>query len=161
MKLGIYPGSFDPLTNGHIDIIERSKKIVDNLIIAVSQGANNKRILFNIDERIKMIKDVIKHKNIKNVTVESFNGLLVSFVKKQNAKVIIRGLRAVSDFEYEFQMTGMNFKLNSEIETIFLMASDNNQLISSNLVKEISKLNGDVSKFVPSEVEIELKKKFK
>ena len=161
MKLGIYPGSFDPLTNGHIDIIERSKKIVDNLIIAVSQGANNKRILFNIDERIKMIKDVIKHKNIKNVTVVSFNGLLVSFVKKQNAKVIIRGLRAVSDFEYEFQMTGMNFKLNSEIETIFLMASDNNQLISSNLVKEISKLNGDVSKFVPSEVEIELKKKFK
>tara|TARA_B100000315_G_scaffold255986_1_gene300791 strand:- start:774 stop:1259 length:486 start_codon:yes stop_codon:yes gene_type:complete len=161
MKLGIYPGSFDPLTNGHIDIIERSKKIVDNLIIAVSQGDNNKRILFNIDERIKMIKDVIKHKNIKNVTVESFNGLLVSFVKKQNAKVIIRGLRAVSDFEYEFQMTGMNFKLNSEIETIFLMASDNNQLISSNLVKEISKLNGDVSKFVPSEVEIELKKKFK
>ena len=161
MKLGIYPGSFDPLTNGHIDIIERSKKIVDNLIIAVSQGDNNKRILFNIDERIKMIKDVIKHKNIKNVTVVSFNGLLVSFVKKQNAKVIIRGLRAVSDFEYEFQMTGMNYKLNSEIETIFLMASDNNQLISSNLVKEISKLNGDVSKFVPSEVEIELKKKFK
>ena len=161
MKLGIYPGSFDPLTNGHIDIIERSKKIVDNLIIAVSQGDNNKRILFNIDERIKMIKDVIKHKNIKNVTVESFNGLLVSFVKKQNAKVIIRGLRAVSDFEYEFQMTGMNFKLNSEIETIFLMASDNNQLISSNLVKEVSKLHGDVSKFVPSEVEMELNKKFK
>ena len=161
MKLGIYPGSFDPLTNGHIDIIERSKKIIDNLIIAVSQGTNDKRILFSIDERINMINTVIKNKNIQNVSVEPFNDLLVNFVEKKNAKVIIRGLRAVSDFEYEFQMTGMNFKLNPEIETIFLMASDNNQLISSNLVKEVSKLNGDVSKFVPSEVETELKKKFK
>ena len=161
MKLGIYPGSFDPLTNGHIDIIERSKTIIDNLIIAVSQGTNDKRILFSIDERINMINTVIKNKNIQNVSVEPFNGLLVNFVEKKNAKVIIRGLRAVSDFEYEFQMTGMNFKLNPEIETIFLMASDNNQLISSNLVKEVSRLNGDVSKFVPSEVETELKKKFK
>ena len=135
MKLGIYPGSFDPLTNGHIDIIERSKTIIDNLIIAVSQGTNDKRILFSIDERINMINTVIKNKNIQNVSVEPFNGLLVNFVEKKNAKVIIRGLRAVSDFEYEFQMTGMNFKLNPEIETIFLMASDNNQLISSNLVK--------------------------
>ena len=134
MKLGIYPGSFDPLTNGHIDIIERSKTIIDNLIIAVSQGTNDKRILFSIDERINMINTVIKNKNIQNVSVEPFNGLLVNFVEKKNAKVIIRGLRAVSDFEYEFQMTGMNFKLNPEIETIFLMASDNNQLISSNLV---------------------------
>ena len=160
MKLGIYPGSFDPLTNGHIDVIKRSKKIVDNLIIAVSE-ANHKRILFSINERINMINTVIKNKNIKNVSVEPFNGLLVTYVKKKNAKVIIRGLRAVSDFEYEFQMTGMNYKLNSEIETIFLMASDNNQLISSNLVKEVSKLHGDVSKFVPSEVEMELNKKFK
>ena len=160
MKLGIYPGSFDPLTNGHIDVIKRSKKIVDNLIIAVSE-VNHKRILFSINERINMINTVIKNKNIKNVSVEPFNGLLVTYVKKKNAKVIIRGLRAVSDFEYEFQMTGMNYKLNSEIETIFLMASDNNQLISSNLVKEVSKLHGDVSKFVPSEVEMELNKKFK
>ena len=160
MKLGIYPGSFDPLTNGHIDIIKRSKKIVDNLIIAVSE-VNDKRILFSINERINMINTVLKNKNIKNVSVEAFNGLLVNYVKKKNAKVIIRGLRAVSDFEYEFQMTGMNYKLNSEIETIFLMASDNNQLISSNLVKEVSKLHGDVSKFVPSEVEMELNKKFK
>ena len=160
MKLGIYPGSFDPLTNGHIDIIERSKKFIDNLIICISDN-NNKKILFNLDERIKMINKIMQNRNIDNVTVESFNGLLVNFVKKKKANLIIRGLRAVSDFEYEFQMTGMNFKLNSSIETIFLMASDNNQLISSNLVKEVSKLNGDVSKFVPPEVEIELKKKFK
>ena len=160
MKLGIYPGSFDPLTNGHIDIIERSRKFIDNLIIGISDN-NNKKNLFNLDERIKMINTIMQNRNIDNVTVESFNGLLVSFVKKKKANLIIRGLRAVSDFEYEFQMTGMNFKLNSSIETIFLMASDNNQLISSNLVKEVSKLNGDVSKFVPPEVEIELKKKFK
>ena len=160
MKLGIYPGSFDPLTNGHIDIIERSRKFIDNLIIGISDN-NNKKILFNLDERIKMINTIMQSRNINNVTVESFNGLLVSFVKKKKANLIIRGLRAVSDFEYEFQMTGMNFKLNSSIETIFLMASDNNQLISSNLVKEVSKLNGDVSKFVPPEVQIELKKKFK
>ena len=160
MKLGIYPGSFDPLTNGHIDIIERARKFIDNLIIGISDN-NNKKILFNLDERIKMINKIMQNRNIDNVTVESFNGLLVSFVKKKKANLIIRGLRAVSDFEYEFQMTGMNFKLNSNIETIFLMASDNNQLISSNLVKEVSKLNGDVSKFVPPEVEIELKKKFK
>ena len=160
MKLGIYPGSFDPLTNGHIDIIERSRKFIDNLIIGISDN-NNKKNLFNLDERIKMINKIMQNRNINNVTVESFNGLLVSFVKKKKANLIIRGLRAVSDFEYEFQMTGMNFKLNSNIETIFLMASDNNQLISSNLVKEVSKLNGDVSKFVPPEVEIELKKKFK
>ena len=160
MKLGIYPGSFDPLTNGHIDIIERSRKFIDNLIIGVSDN-NNKKNLFNLDERIKMINTIMQNRNINNVTVESFNGLLVSFVKKKKANLIIRGLRVVSDFEYEFQMTGMNFKLNSSIETIFLMASDNNQLISSNLVKEVSKLNGDVSKFVPPEVQIELKKKFK
>ena len=160
MKLGIYPGSFDPLTNGHIDIIERSRKFIDNLIIAISDN-NNKKVLFNLDERIKMINKIMQNRNIDNVKVESFNGLLVSFVKKKKANLIIRGLRAVSDFEYEFQMTGMNFKLNSNIETIFLMASDNNQLISSNLVKEVSKLNGDVSKFVPPEVKIELKKKFK
>ena len=160
MKLGIYPGSFDPLTNGHIDIIERSKKFVDNIIIGISDG-NNKKILFNLDERINMINKTIQNRKIKNVTVEPFNGLLVNFVKKKETNIIIRGLRAVSDFEYEFQMTGMNFKLNSDIETIFLMASDKNQLISSNLVKEVSRLNGNVSKFVPPEVEIELKKKFK
>tara|TARA_B100001167_G_C16509893_1_gene185152 strand:- start:7 stop:489 length:483 start_codon:yes stop_codon:yes gene_type:complete len=160
MKLGIYPGSFDPLTNGHLDIIERSKKFVDKLLIAVSE-TNNKNILFNLDERIKMINDVIKSKNIENVDTEPFKGLLVNFVEKKETNVIIRGLRAVSDFEYEFQMTGMNFKLNPKIETIFLMASDDHQLISSNLVKEVCRLNGDISKFVPIEVEKELKKKLK
>ena len=160
MKLGIYPGSFDPLTNGHLDIIQRSKKFVDKLLIAVSE-TNNKNILFNLDERIKMINDVIKSKNIENVVTESFKGLLVNFVEKKETNVIIRGLRAVSDFEYEFQMTGMNFKLNPKIETIFLMASDDHQLISSNLVKEVCRLNGDISKFVPIEVEKELKKKLK
>ena len=160
MKLGIYPGSFDPLTNGHIDIVERSKKFIDNLIIAVTEK-NNKKSLFNLDERVKMINNVIQNKKMKNITIEPFNGLLVDFAEKKDANVIIRGLRAVSDFEYEFQMTGMNFKLNPNIETIFLMASDNHQLISSNLVKEVCKLNGDVSKFVPSEIEAELKKKIK
>ena len=160
MKLGIYPGSFDPLTNGHLDIIQRSKKFVDKLLIGVSE-TNNKHILFNLDERIKMINDVIKSKNIENVVTESFKGLLVNFVEKKETNVIIRGLRAVSDFEYEFQMTGMNFKLNPKIETIFLMASDDHQLISSNLVKEVCRLNGDISKFVPIEVEKELKKKLK
>ena len=160
MKLGIYPGSFDPLTNGHFDIIIRSKKFIDNLVIAVSE-INNKNILFSLDERVNMIQEVLQNKKIDNVQVETFNGLLVNFAKQKKANIIIRGLRAVSDFEYEFQMTGMNFKLNPNIETIFLMASDNNQLISSKLVKEVCNFNGDISKFVPSEVEKKLKEKLK
>mgnify|MGYP001269370443 CR=1 FL=1 len=159
MKTAVYPGTFDPLTKGHLDIIQRASKLFDQLIIAVTNN-NNKNILFSANERMEMIDSVIKEEKISNVKVTSFQGLLMDFVKKNNSNVVIRGLRAVSDFEYEFQMTGMNSKLDPKIETIFLMASDKYQLISSKLIKEISSLNGDISQFVPKVVEEKLKKKF-
>jgi len=158
MKVAIYPGSFDPITNGHLDIITRSSKIVDRLIIAVSKN-NNKKTLFKINERVEMIKEVIKNENISNVEVDTFEGLLMVYANKKKASIVIRGLRAVSDFEYEFQMTGMNYKLNPKIETIFLMSLDKYQLISSKLIKEINALKGDVSQFVPKIVENKLIKK--
>ena len=158
MKVAIYPGSFDPITNGHLDIITRSAKIVDKLIIAVSKN-NKKKTLFEINERVEMIKEVIKNENISNVEVDTFEGLLMVYANKKKASIVIRGLRAVSDFEYEFQMTGMNYKLNPEIETIFLMSSDKYQLISSKLIKEINTLKGNISQFVPKIVENKLIKK--
>jgi len=158
MKVAIYPGSFDPITNGHLDIITRSSKIVDRLIIAVSKN-NKKKTLFEINERVEMIKEVIKNENISNVEVDTFEGLLMAYANKKKANIVIRGLRAVSDFEYEFQMTGMNYKLNPKIETIFLMSLDKYQLISSKLIKEINALKGDVSQFVPKIVENKLIKK--
>ena len=158
MKVAIYPGTFDPITNGHLDIITRSIKFVDKLIIAVSNN-NKKKTMFSINERVQMIKKVIKDTNISNVEVDFFDGLLKNYANKKGANIIIRGLRAISDFEYEFQMTGMNYKLDPKIETVFLMSSDKYQLISSKLIKEISSLKGDVSKFVPNVVEEKLKKK--
>ena len=150
-KIGIYPGSFDPMTNGHMDIIKRSLKIVDKLIIAVAIN-NNKKTLLSTTERIDIIKKDIQTINVKknNIEVIELSGLLTKFAEAYKASCIIRGLRAVSDFEYEFQMTGMNYQLNPEIETIFLMTSEKNSFISSNLVKEVHKLGGDVSKFVSS-----------
>ena len=158
MKLGIYPGTFDPITKGHIDIIIRSTKFVDKLIIAVSTN-KHKSTLFNLNERVQMIKDVVKEEKILQVEVDSFNGLLMDYAEKKKANIVIRGLRAVSDFEYEFQMTGMNYKLNPKIETIFLMSSDKYQLVSSKLIKEISSLKGDISNFVTKSVENKLIKK--
>ena len=158
MKVAIYPGTFDPITNGHLDIILRATKFVDRLVIAVSNN-NKKETLFDTNERVEMIKKVIKDQNISNVEIDYFDGLLINYAKKKNANVIIRGLRAISDFEYEFQMTGMNYKLDPKIETVFLMSSDKVQLISSKLIREISSLKGDVSKFVPKSVEERLKKK--
>ena len=158
MKVAIYPGSFDPITNGHLDIITISSKILDRLIIAVSKN-NKKKTLFKINERVEMIKEVIKNENISNVEVDTFEGLLMAYANKKKANIVIRGLRAVSDFEYEFQMTGMNYKLNPKIETIFLMSLDKYQLISSKLIKEINALKGDVSQFVPKIVENKLIKK--
>ena len=149
-KVGIYPGTFDPMTTGHMDIVKRSLKIVDNLVIAVATNNSNKNTLFNILERISLIQNDIKDlKDINpKIEVTELSGLLTTFAKSKNATCIIRGLRAVSDFEYEFQMTGMNYQLNPDIETIFLMTSEKNSFISSNFVKEVHKLGGDVSNFV-------------
>ena len=160
MKVAIYPGTFDPITNGHLDIIVRSIKFVDKLIIAVSKNSE-KNTLFKIEERIEIIKKVIEDENISNIEVDSFNGLLMTYANKKKANIVIRGLRAISDFEYEFQMTGMNYKLNSKIETVFLMSSDKYQLLSSRLIKEINSLKGDISQFVPKEVNNQLIKKNK
>ena len=148
-KIGIYPGTFDPMTNGHIDIVKRSLKIVDKLIISVADNVN-KISLLSIEERKSIIKNDIRENNIEivNIEIKMVTGLLTDFAKSNHATCIIRGLRAVSDFEYEFQMTGMNYQLNPDIETIFLMSSDKNSFISSNFVKEVHKLGGDVSKFV-------------
>ena len=159
-KIGIYPGTFDPMTAGHIDIVKRSLKIVDNLVIAVANNMN-KDSLFNVNERINIIKNDIGFVNNLNtkINVVELSGLLTTFAKDQKATCIIRGLRAVSDFEYEFQMTGMNYQLNPDIETIFLMTSEKNSFISSNFVKEVHKLGGDVSNFVSSNTLEELNKK--
>ena len=159
--IGLYPGSFDPITNGHIDIILRASKVVDILIIGVAENEKKKH-LFSLKERKNLIEGQLDQNKsrIKNVKVVMFDGLLMSFAEKVNANLIIRGLRAVSDFDYEFQMTGMNARLNSTIETVFLMASERHQFISSRFVKEICMLNGDVSSFVPEEVHSKLSNKF-
>ena len=159
-KIGIYPGTFDPMTTGHMDIIKRSLRIVDKLVIAVANNIN-KDSLFSVQERINIIKSDITSVNELNskINVTELSGLLTTFAKDQNATCIIRGLRAVSDFEYEFQMTGMNYQLNPDIETIFLMTSEKNSFISSNFVKEVHKLGGDVSNFVSKNTLEQLNKK--
>ena len=149
-RIGVYPGTFDPVTNGHMDIISRAARVVDALIVGVAINPG-KGPLFSLDERVEMVSEEIKlAENPKNCRVEvrSFGGLLTNFAASCGASLIIRGLRAVTDFEYEFQMTGMNTKLNSEIETVFLMASEGEQFISSRLVKEIGSLGGDIGHFV-------------
>ena len=148
-KIAVYPGTFDPMTNGHLNIIKRSLNIVDKLIIGVADNLYKKPLLTIEERKTIILNDInsIKLDN-KNIEIYSFRGLLTEFANTYNAKIIIRGLRAVSDFEYEFKMTEMNYQLSNNIETVFLMSLDNNSFISSNLVKEVHKLGGDVSKFV-------------
>ena len=150
MKTAIYPGTFDPITFGHIDLIKKGLKVVNKVIVAISDVANDDS-LFSVDERKLIAKNAL-FKDLKinkeKVKITTFNNLTTSLCKEHKANLILRGLRAVSDFEYEFQLAGMNKKLNCEIETIFLMANIENQVISSSLVKEIAKLGGDMSKFI-------------
>ena len=153
-KIGIYPGSFDPITYGHLDIIQRSLNVVDELVIAVSNN-NSKDHLISIDDRLNLINQSIlslPKNDLEKIKVEKFDNLLVHYVKSKNASLIIRGLRAVSDFEYEFLMTGMNRSIDKDIETIFLMSSEKYHFISSRFIKEIHKLGGDISKSVPKPV---------
>ena len=160
-KIAIYPGIFDPITFGHIDLITKGLKVVDKIIVAISDTINTGH-LFSVDERILLIENALyKHLKFKKkkVKIISFDSLTTSLCKKYKAKLILRGLRAVSDFEYEFQLAGMNKKLNSNIETIFLMAGIENQVISSTLVKEISQLGGDMSKFTTKSTIKALKEK--
>ena len=156
-KIAIYPGTFDPVTNGHLDLLERAAKIFDKVIIAVADNPR-KNPLFSIDERIDMVKAVSGH--IDNVGVEPFDDLLVNYVGRKNANFVIRGLRAVSDFDYEFQLASANRRLNENVETIFLTPSEANYFISSSLVREISFYDGDIQSFVPKHVEEQVLKKW-
>jgi pantetheine-phosphate adenylyltransferase len=162
-KKAIYPGTFDPITFGHIDVIKKALKIVDQIIVAVSDS-NNKNYLFSADERITIVKKALfqdlKFKENK-IKIIPFNSLTTSLCIKYKSNIILRGLRAVSDFEYEFQLAGMNRKLNKNIETIFLMSDIENQIISSNFVKEIAELNGDIKKFTTKSTIISLKNKLR
>ena len=161
-KIGIYPGTFDPITIGHTDIIERSLKIVDRLIVAVSSD-HSRDYLFSGDERVSIVKNsLFKDLKLKTqrIKILSFYSLTTSLCSKHNATIIFRGLRAVSDFEDEFQLAGMNRQLNNKIETVFLMSDPDNQVISSKLVKEIAKLNGKIDKFVTKSTKRALKEKY-
>lgn len=156
-RIGVYPGSFDPITYGHIDVVERSIAFFDKVVIAVANDSK-KKCLFSFEERMNLIKSVFEGK--KNIESDGFDGLLVDYLEKKDIHLIIRGLRAVSDFEYEFQMVLTNRKLNPGIDTIFLMPSEEYFYISSSIVKEIAGLKGDVKKFVPAVVEKALRNKF-
>ncbi len=150
MRTVIYPGSFDPLTNGHLDVIQRATKLFDRVIVAVAKN-ESKNPLFTLEERLELVERAVKH--LPNVEADCFDGLLVDYVQRQSAQAIIRGLRAVSDFEFEFQLALMNRKLNENVETIFMMPKDTYVFLSSRIVKEIARLGGDVSSFVPAHVQ--------
>jgi len=162
-RVGVYPGTFDPITVGHLDVIARSAlHLVDKLIVAVAENAG-KEPLFNVQERVELVRDgleVLPEEARSVIEVRPFDNLLIHFVADAGASVIVRGLRAVSDFEYEFQMAAMNRRLNLQVETVFLMSSDRNQFISSRFVKEIGRLGGDVTQFVPPKVHDRLMRKF-
>ena len=157
MKIAVYPGSFDPITNGHLDIVRRAAHMFDHVIVAVAINAE-KTALFSVEERRRFIAEAVK--GIRNVSVDEFCGLLINYARRKQATAMVRGLRAVSDFEFEFQLALMNRKLDPDIETIFLMTKDEYTFISSRLVKEIGELGGDVSGFVPRGVERAMRRKF-
>jgi pantetheine-phosphate adenylyltransferase len=156
-RIGVYPGTFDPITNGHLDIILRASRIVDRVVVAIAIN-DGKGPLFSVEERIRMVEDECAklakagHPALRRVRVRAFDNLLMHFVRQMGANVIIRGLRAVSDFDYEFQMAGMNARVEPDVETVFLMASERQTFISSRFVKEIARLGGDISSFVPAGV---------
>jgi len=156
MRTVIYPGSFDPLTNGHLDVIERATKLFDRVVVAVARN-ESKQPLFSQKERLTMVNQAISA--LPNVEADSFEGLLIHYVESRSAQAVIRGLRAVSDFEFEFQLALMNRKLNERIETIFMMPKDTYTFLSSRLIKEIASLGGDVSAFVPAHVRTALAEK--
>jgi pantetheine-phosphate adenylyltransferase len=158
MRTAIYPGSFDPLTNGHLDVIERAAKLFDRVVVAVAKN-DSKQPLFTLANRLAMVKAAIRH--LPHVEADSFEGLLIEYVARRKAQAVVRGLRAVSDFEFEFQLALMNRKLNDNFETIFMMPKDTYTFLSSRIVKEIARLGGDVSSFVPPHVKIALIKKRK
>jgi pantetheine-phosphate adenylyltransferase len=158
MRRAIYPGSFDPVTNGHLDVIGRARKLFDEIVVAVAHN-DEKQPLFSLEERLALLRDALD--KIDHVRVAQFDGLLVDFAVAQKANAVIRGLRAVSDFEFEFQMALMNRKLEDSVETIFLMPKEEYTYLSSRLVKEIARLGGNVSGFVPGPVAEALAKKFK
>ncbi|HLF93270.1 MAG TPA: pantetheine-phosphate adenylyltransferase [Planctomycetota bacterium] len=158
MSIAVYPGSFDPITNGHVDVIRRGTKVFDRLIVAVADNPA-KQALFTKDERTDMIREVTK--GFKNVEVDSFDGLVVDYVHRKKAGVILRGIRTISDFEYEYQMALTNRTFAQDIETLFVMTHEEYSFVSSRLIKEAVSMGGDVSSFVPKDVEKRLKAKFK
>src|SRR3954468_13655482 len=156
MRTAIYPGSFDPITNGHLDVVQRATKLFDRVIVAVAKS-ESKQPLFTLEERVEMVTLSVQH--LPTVEADSFDSLLVEYADRSGAQAVIRGLRAVSDFEFEFQLALMNRKLNEGIETIFMMPKDTYTFLSSRIVKEIARLGGDVSAFVPPQVRAALVKK--
>jgi pantetheine-phosphate adenylyltransferase len=152
MRIGLYPGTFDPVTNGHLDVIARAARLMDKLVVGVAINTG-KGPLFSLEERVELVKaeiDSIATKNGMVIEVQPFQGLLIDYARKLGACMIVRGLRAVSDFDYEFQMAGMNYRMAPDVETVFLMASETHQFIASRLVKEVAMLGGDITSFVPA-----------
>ncbi len=160
MKIALYPGTFDPITNGHIDILERGMELFDKVIVTVAKNST-KSPLFDEEERVEMIEEVIKRNRYKNVAVESFDGLLIGFARKKKAVALIRGLRAISDFEYEFQMALINRKQDNKIFTVFLMPHERYTYLNSSIVRELARLHGEFRTFVPPNVYARLQKKVK
>jgi len=157
LTVAIYPGSFDPVTNGHLDIIDRASKVFDHLVVAVLENPR-KSALFTMEERVKMLKSIVDHYN--NVEVDYYTGLLVEYAQKRNSSIIIKGLRAISDFEFEFQMALVNRKLNCNVETMFMMTNNMYSFVSSSIVKEVASYGGDIRDLVPPQVYQMIMEKF-